>query len=261
MGFTARIHQYRSLAFARVPFTNPVLIVVQRGTKTLRSPGCEWVVPAGHAIAVNRGQTLDIQNEPAADGCYEARWLAWDESLFTEPPATTKSSHAIRVACPLGLLGPPLKQAIDAAISAVLEHPDPIPLEVAQHRMREPLVWMASRGAHFEPAASVSVRERVRLLLAGAPHRAWTAARIAGELSTSEATLRRRLTAEGASLSELLVDVRMSMALTLLQATRLPVAQIAMDMGYQSPSRFAVRFRKRFGFAPTTVRGHDRAIY
>jgi AraC-like DNA-binding protein len=60
-------------------------------------------------------------------------------------------------------------------------------------------------------------------------------------------------------LSELLVDVRMSLALTLLQATSLPVTQIAMNAGYESPSRFAVRFRQRFGFAPTAVRGHQRA--
>jgi len=70
--------------------------------------------------------------------------------------------------------------------------------------------------------------------------------------------LRRRLMAEGARLSELLVDVRMSLALTLLQASSLSVSQIAMNSGYESPSRFAVRFRQRFGFAPTAVRGHQR---
>jgi AraC-like DNA-binding protein len=33
----------------------------------------------------------------------------------------------------------------------------------------------------------------------------------------------------------------MSLALTLSQATNLPVTQIAMNPGYESPSRFAVR--------------------
>jgi transcriptional regulator GlxA family with amidase domain len=53
----------------------------------------------------------------------------------------------------------------------------------------------------------------------------------------------------------------MSLALTLLQATSLPVTQIAMNTGYESPSRFAVRFRQRFGFAPTAVRGHQRGVH
>ena len=36
-------------------------------------------------------------------------------------------------------------------------------------------------------------------------------------------------------------------------------AEIAFAVGYESPSRFAIRFRQRFGFAPTAVRGHERS--
>ena len=50
----------------------------------------------------------------------------------------------------------------------------------------------------------------------------------------------------------------MSFAMTLLQSTDHPIAHIAAQVGYESPSRFAVRFRDRFGFAPTVVRGHRR---
>jgi AraC-like DNA-binding protein len=60
-------------------------------------------------------------------------------------------------------------------------------------------------------------------------------------------------------LTDLLADARMATALTLLQATTQSVSQIALSVGDESPSRFAVRFRHRFGFAPTAVRGHDRA--
>lgn len=259
VGVTARILQHQSLAFARVPFNHPVLIVVQRGTKTLRASGGEWVVPAGQAIAINRGQTLDIRNQPAADGCYEARWLVWDESLLATPAVESSASRPVRSAWPLGLLSPAFMQAVNTAITAVLE-PEATPLEVARHRMRELLVWLATCGAHFEPAGVPSVQGRVRSMFAAAPERAWTASQVGAQLAMSEATLRRRLGAEGVGLSELLVDVRMSLALTLLQATNRPVAQIAMDTGYESPSRFAVRFRKRFGFAPTTVRGHQRTV-
>lgn len=73
----------------------------------------------------------------------------------------------------------------------------------------------------------------------------------------SEATLRRRLAEEDRSFSEMTIDVRMAHALS-LQSTDRSVTQIAFDAGYESASRFAVRFRKRFGFAPTAVRGHQR---
>lgn len=268
VGMTAGIVQRHSLTYARVPIDRPLLIVVQRGTKTLRAPGCEWVVPAGHAIAINRGQTLDIRNLPDARGAYEARWLVWGESLMDLHYAQTASSRpleadatvtrAIRSAWPLGALGPAFLQAVDAAIACIQE-PESTPLEVARHRMRELLVWVGTCDGHFESAEVASVRQRVRDMVSAAPQRDWTAALVGSELAMSVATLRRRLTGEGMRLSELLVDVRMSLALTLLQATSLPVTQIAMHTGYESPSRFAVRFRQRFGFAPTAVRGHQRA--
>ena len=55
----------------------------------------------------------------------------------------------------------------------------------------------------------------------------------------------------------LLTDVRMTRALTLLQVTPWPVAQIAGAVGYESPSRFAARFKERFGFAPSAVRAES----
>lgn len=267
VGSTAGIVQRHSLVYPRVPIERPLLIVVGRGTKTLRGSGCEWEIPAGHAIAINGGQTLDIRNLPDAGGFYEARWLAWDETLLTRQEtqatghpaadATAPVVRPIRNAWPLGALGPAFLQAMDAAIAAILQ-PEATPPEVARHRMRELLVWIAHCGGHFALAQDTSVQRRVRGLLAAAPQRNWTAAQVGAELAMSEATLRRRLAAEGMHLGELLVDVRMSLALTLLQATSLPVTQIAMNTGYASPSRFAGRFRQRFGFAPSAVRGHQR---
>jgi AraC-like DNA-binding protein len=52
----------------------------------------------------------------------------------------------------------------------------------------------------------------------------------------------------------------MTMALFLLQSTNRPVTEIAGDVGYDSPSRFAARFRARFDFSPSDIRGHRRGI-
>ena len=97
----------------------------------------------------------------------------------------------------------------------------------------------------------------VLLKVAAHPPQRWTYAALGEALAMSEATLRRRLASEGTSLSALLSDVRMSAALVLLQATERPVAEIALDVGYQSPSRFAARFRERFGYPPAAAREGD----
>nr|WP_281068750.1 helix-turn-helix transcriptional regulator [Ramlibacter agri] len=120
--------------------------------------------------------------------------------------------------------------------------------------------WLLELGIVFQsrsPQSAVSVA--VRDLVANRLDAAWTTQGVASELAMSEATCRRRLAAEGTTFAELLVDARMSAALTLLQATTRPVSDIALQVGYESPSRFAVRFRERFGFAPTQVRGHERS--
>ena len=73
-------------------------------------------------------------------------------------------------------------------------------------------------------------------------------------MAMSEATLRRRLAADGTSFSALLTDLRMTRALGMLQTTDLPVGTIAAEVGYASASRFALRFRDRFGVSPSAIR-------
>ena len=53
------------------------------------------------------------------------------------------------------------------------------------------------------------------------------------------------------------MDARMTFALGMIQTTDLPINRIALDVGYASPSRFAVRFRERFGISPSHVRQAD----
>ena len=58
----------------------------------------------------------------------------------------------------------------------------------------------------------------------------------------------------GASFRELLGNIKMMRALTLLQTSPLGVAQVAYAVGYESPARFAAKFRAHFGCTPSDVR-------
>ena len=77
-------------------------------------------------------------------------------------------------------------------------------------------------------------------------------------LGMSGATLRRHLAAEDTSLRELLVDVRMGIALNLLYGTQLPLKTVAARVGYRSPDGFVRAFRARYGLEPSQL-GRDDA--
>ena len=58
----------------------------------------------------------------------------------------------------------------------------------------------------------------------------------------------------GTSVYGYLRDQRMETAWRLLAQRELSVSEVALRVGYANPSKFAAAFRKRFGFAPSTLR-------
>ncbi|MER9648674.1 helix-turn-helix transcriptional regulator [Mesorhizobium sp. M0199] len=117
------------------------------------------------------------------------------------------------------------------------------------------MAWLAHSGLIFDPEMPSDLQRKVRLMIGAAPERTWISKDLAQSLALSEATFRRRLADQGQSFKDLLIDVRMTAALTLLQVTDRPISEVAYQVGYESASRFSVRFKKRFGFSPTAVRG------
>jgi AraC-like DNA-binding protein len=219
----------------------------------------------GQAIVLRGNQTVDFTNSVREGMHYEARWLLFDLALLDDP---YYASRAAAVEQDEGLpasarllehVSHGLVTAFESARQALAASSD-VPAAVTRQRMLEVMHWLledriALHSAPVNPTVSI----KVRALLAGRLDADWKADRVAKAMAMSEATLRRRLAEEETSLTELLTEMRMAAALTLLQATAQPVSDIALSVGYQSPSRFAARFRQRFGFAPTAVRGHERA--
>ena len=258
VGSTARIVQKEHLRFSRVTVPSPVIIAVKHGRKELRAPGLECVLEPGDAVAIGQGQVLDIINTPGPDGQYQADWLVFDPPLISGFTPPSPASPVIDVALGLRQTSVEFTRAIDAAVDAI-RRPERVPDAVAIHRLNEVLTWINVFGGRFELREPATVSASIRRLILSSPDVGWTATAIAAKVAMSEATLRRRLTEEGTTLSGLIADVRMSFAMQLLQSTNLAVSRIALDVGYESASRFAIRFRKRFGFAPSAIRGHRRS--
>lgn len=256
VGAAGVILQQQELEFKRLFIEHPVLIFVEQGIKKVRWSGGEYLIQAGNAIAVAGGQALDITNRLAVDGSYRAHWLVWDDALMAAQSEAHPELAVIRHAQPIAGEFEEFRLALQRAIRAVEDLR--IPTRIASHRMSEILLWIAMHGCRFEQSKTQTMTAKVRRLVGQNLAQEWSAPFVAAAFAVSEATLRRKLADEGSSLSHILVDARMSFALQLLQSTTQPVVQIALSVGYQTPSQFAVRFRDRFGFSPTAIRGHRR---
>lgn len=99
-----------------------------------------------------------------------------------------------------------------------------------------------------------NLTEQVRQMVLGAPATPWSVEQVARQLSLGASTLRRRLQSEGQNFRQIVEEVRMNCALSLLQSTRLPVAEIALQCGYLSGSRFTARFHNHYGCLPKNIR-------
>ncbi|PJZ26362.1 AraC family transcriptional regulator [Leptospira hartskeerlii] len=252
VGLSATVIQKRELYLSRVATDLPTLVFVKKGIKSLKQNGLELDIKSGEAVAIAGNQAFDVINRPD-HGEFEAAWIAFHPNVirnykpnipdlkdidpaFIFPNITSGFSDAFRLAAE--------SITTDKLISD----------QVAIHRATEILIWLGEYGRKFKVSSPENISMKVRSFLIANPARDWSAVEIANLLEMSEATLRRRLSSELSSFSEILIDVRMSLALALLQSTDRTIGEIAREAGYDSASRFAVRFRDRFGHSPTMLR-------
>lgn len=73
-------------------------------------------------------------------------------------------------------------------------------------------------------------------------------------LNASERTLKRRLKDEGTSFRALSNMARLDRANALLRENRMPLAQIAADLGFSEPTAFSQAYKKWTGVAPSRAR-------
>jgi AraC-like DNA-binding protein len=252
-GFYAHITQATPKHFMRLPIPDSVLIIVRSGRKVATSGKLHVSGGPGEIVGIAGGEAIDLINYgPDSGGSYEADAFGFDDSLVREIGANLPDSCR-RV----GLFSFKPGIVFESSFAAAREALDPannLPPEIARHRMSELLVWLVREGIYFSTRREANAATRVRELVRSDCSREWSADEIAGTLGMSEATLRRRLREHGQSLSEAVSDARMSMALGILHSSSLPIDRVALEVGYASPSKFAMRFRARFGLSPSEIR-------
>jgi len=242
----------------RVPVLQHCLVLVEQGAKELvADDGAVAHVAVGDSAVLYAGGRPTIGNRPdAVAGHYAALVLALGPRALA----------AFRQLYPtLSGEAPPSSRAWslrlgDAALAAAIRHAcagledGAVSDRVVLHRCVEVLAVLAERGVILPDGVPAS-SSTIQALVAARPHLPWSAADAARALAVSEATLRRRLAAEGTCFRDLAAEARLGHGLHLLQTTRQPIIEVAAACGYDSPSRFAARFRDRFGMSPSELRG------
>lgn len=114
--------------------------------------------------------------------------------------------------------------------------------------------WVCEDQA-VRAAAPPSVTQHVRSVLdASVGVSDLTLSHVARRLGTSSRTLVRHLNAEGSNFQQLLDDARRDRALRLLDDGARTIADVALALGYRSPSNFGRSFRRWVGVTPTAYR-------
>lgn len=246
IGAAGHIVQRSNTESHRVVVDSPSLILVEEGLKRMRWRGGERTAAVGDALSVHAGEVVDIANTVGPSGAYRALWIVWSPELLLEAPRRVGSAVALHKR-----LGPEMRASFHRALRGLAGD---VPERIATHRLREVLLWLAERGFYFPQPEQTSLSASVRRLLSRNPAEEPVMDAIAHSLAMSVPTLRRKLAAEDVSFRGLVHDVRMGHALALLQNTDASILQVAMDVGYDSASRFTARFRARFGFLPSDIR-------
>lgn len=221
----------------------PTIIWVDKGQKNLWWHEQELAFSRREWLLVPAGQYLTFVNEPGTTEFY-SRCLG----LLTPPPVDwLQQTNAISAQTP-----PSIKVTDNLAWLFDAVFAMPTLSHTAQQQMLYALYaeLKAQRalGLLF-PSANESLRERLSRYFAVEPGREHKLDGVCLHFNMSRATMIRKLAAEQTSFRDLLAEVRMVHALSLMQESKSQL-DIALACGYQSESRFAARFKQLFGLTP-----------
>lgn len=248
------ILQSRRARFHHIISPVPAIIWVLSGMKRVSTDRETRDISQDYFVLLPENQPITVENIPQNCQPYEARVLAFDRQYFeTAYRRLAITEDQRRRSFQTAAVTPQISEAFVRARLA-LSNRGNLPESVLQHRCEEVILWLAEVGACLPWAKPTSFADRVRAVVASNPSYGWTSIEIGRELAVSEATLRRKLQAEGTSFKVILLDIRMVVGLTYLQTTNLLVSRVAAEVGYTSQSRFSARFKERFGIHPGEIR-------
>ena len=252
------ITQATTATFTDLYIQYTFLFFIQTGSKRVVCPvNGELLGAEGDLMIFPPGGMVTLENRPVVDRAYKAVGISFPDSLiqdvFPEERAPgSEQGHGVRVVRSQQSDPAPVIAAIQETISR-----DDLPEAVRQHRLLEPLVWLRQEGYWLSARPEEGPQSRVRQILQSDLTHDWRATDVADRLAMSEATMRRVLAKSGLGFAKILMNTRLEFGLTQLQTTHAPISEIALNVGFKTPSHFADAFKKRFGVAPRQIRSAE----
>lgn len=248
-----KICQANTHVFRDLYIYNTLFVFVMSGSKNI-DPGLseKFSANANELLIFPSGSFISIENRVISREAYQALCISYPDHLvdkvFDESTRNPENRDAILVQdCPNGLIAS-MKSLLGESKSTLY------PYSILEHRALEPLLWIKSLGIHLTTPYEKKVDQIIRELVKNNLCHKWRIDDIAIKLGYSQATLKRRLSGLNTTFSEIVTNVRLENALTLLQTSDLPISLVALQSGFSTPSHFSDAFRKRFDIQPKHIR-------
>lgn len=247
------ITQATTATFTNLYIQNTSLFFIENGSKRVQdTTGNELIGQTGDVIIFQPDSIVTMENRTWSGIDYRAIGVSFTQEMVEKIfPKTHPNSnlHTVQILSP----SDSEKQQILNSIKENLRNIE-LPKPVLEHRLLEPLIWLKTMGVKLSSSQSNSPLGKVRSLIETDLTYPWRANEIAEHFAMSEATMRRWLAQSGNSFSKILINTRLEKGLNLLQTTKTPISDIALDCGFKTPSHFSDTFKGRFGVQPKSIR-------
>ncbi|WP_373973712.1 helix-turn-helix transcriptional regulator [Chitinibacter sp. SCUT-21] len=238
-----------------VTLLQPTLMRIRHGEKHLWMHEQQQIAGKSDILIGPAGMQLTLSNVPDAQGYY-CEILQFHPHLierFRHDYGAILQNIAQQAPQFIATITPVIAQTWDETLAALTREE---PAAMLEHRALGLLlaIALAGYGSALLSIRSDSLAERVQQLMMLHPARNWSVDEVAKQLHLGASTLRRQLDQEGSSFRSILDQVRLNLALGLIQTSKLAIGDIAQQCGYASASRFSARFQQQFGLKPLQLR-------
>jgi AraC-like DNA-binding protein len=252
--YSAKVFAAKRYRLSTLTVHDDSLVIVLKGAKGLHTPDMLLTAHTHEGVMIARGTQWDVVNDPKGELQYEALVLSFSDALIRQfnqaHPAgdvtVVKHANVLKV-------GDSLRMAMQRVLPPEQGQPV-LPSVVFEHRAMEVLLLLSLQGFRFSAAESLGWGDKVRRMVAQRPHADWSVGMLCELFHTTESTLRRRLKSSDTTLAALVREVRLEVALGMLQTTSYQVGEVAQRCGWDSHSRFSAAFQTRWGVSPSVVR-------
>jgi AraC-like DNA-binding protein len=215
------------------------LVYAARGLMTVHTREATWVVPPQRAVWM----PPTIEHRLRASGAVQLRSLYIRRDAAGRMPAT----------CEVLEVTPLLRELILRATELPLEYDERGPAGRIMHLLLDELASLARLPYHL-PMPGTAPLAAICQRLVHAPNEDATLAQLAARERLSARTLARHFRRQtGMSFAEGRRRARLLRALGWIAEGR-PILEVALDLGYESPSAFSAMFRRELGAPPSRFR-------